>query len=134
MKKIAIMLLLIISFLIVGCSSNIQPILQGTYQSDFDKDGYIVQFAIQTDDNSFVEYIDNREVDRGTYEQKQANVYKLKSDKQNFEITLNNKNAFEIIINQLNNGNPIQLINIDDTPTYSSTDFDDVEAYKDLLN
>ncbi|WP_226036576.1 hypothetical protein [Aquibacillus saliphilus] len=133
MKKILFTLSLIVSLILGGCASNIQPNLKGTYQSNV-VNGYVVQVAFQTDDNSFVEYIDNREVDKGTYEKKQKNVYKLESNKQNFEITLNNENSFEILIDKLNNGKPIKVKNIDDIPIYSSTKFDDVNEYKALLN
>ncbi|UFT99360.1 hypothetical protein KO561_19680 [Radiobacillus kanasensis] len=133
MKKIFITLSLTISFILGGCTSNIQPILKGTYQSDA-VNGYVVQIAFQPDENSFVEYIDNREVDSGAYEKYQENVYKLESNKQNFKITLNEENAFEVIIDTLNNGKPIKLNNIRDIPVYSSTEFDDVDTYKALLN
>ena len=89
LKKIVITLSLIINLILVGCTSNTPATLEGTYQSDIDNSGYIVQIAFQPDDNSFVEYISNREVDRGTYEEKESNIYILKSDKQNFEIALN---------------------------------------------
>lgn len=134
LKKIVIALSLIINLILVGCTSNTQAKLEGTYQSDIDSNGYIVQIAVQPDDNSFVEYISNREVDRGTYEQKQNNIYKLKSKKQNFEIALNDDNSFEIIIDQLNEKKTIELKNIDKTPMYFSTNFDDVEKYEELLN
>lgn len=134
MKKLVITLTLTISLVLIGCTSSIQPFLEGTYQSDIDNDGYIVQMAFQPEDNSFVEYINNREVDRGIYEKAENNIYKLKSDKQNFEVTLNDENSFNIIIDKLNEGKPIQLKNIDKIPTYVSTDFDDVETYEELLN
>lgn len=134
LKKIVITLSLIINLILVGCTSNTPATLKGSYQSDIDNSGYSVQIAFQPDDNSFVEYISNREVDRGTYEEKQNNIYILKSDKQNFEIALNNENSFEIIIEKLNEKKPIQLKNVDKTPMYFSTDFDDVEKYEELLN
>lgn len=134
MNKIFTTFLLSLVLIFGGCSSNTEPTLKGTYQSEREGIGYVVQIAIQPDGSSFVEYIDNREVDRGTYEKTKNNVYKIKSDKQNFEITLNAEDSFEIIIDKLNNGNPIKLKKISDTPTYSSTKFDDVDKYKTLLN
>jgi hypothetical protein len=134
MKKIFITLSLTFGLLMGGCTSNIKPEIKGSYQSDREGIGYVVQIAFQPDDNSYVEYIDNREVDRGTYEKAENNVYKIKSDKQNFEITLNSKDSFELIIDKLNNGKPIKLKKIDDTPTYFKSKFDDVEKYKALLN
>lgn len=134
MRKIITTLSLAIVLLFGGCSSNIEPILKGTYQSEIEGIGYVVQMTFQPEDNSYVEYIDNREVDKGTYEKAENNVYKIKSDKQNFELTLNAEDSFEIIIDKLNNGKPIKVKKIDDTPTYFSTKFDDVDKYKALLN
>lgn len=134
MKKLFIIIFLTIILLLVGFTSNIKPTLKGTYQSDMVNNGYVVQIAIQPDNNSFVEYIDNREVDRGTYEKTENNVYKIKSDRQNFEITLNVKDSFEIIIDKINIEKPIKMKKIFDTPTYNSTKFDDVDKYKALLN
>lgn len=133
MKKTIIALFLIISLISAGCTSNRGPILKGTYQSEHTGDGYVIQLAFRPDDNSFVEYIDNREVDKGIFEKGQNNSYDLKSEKQSFEIILNNEDSFSIMINKLNGGKPIQLTIIDKTPTYLSTSFDDVEAYKKLL-
>ena len=132
MRNLRIFLSFIISLLLVGCSSNLIPPLGGSYQSDFIQ-GYIVQMGIQSDDHTFVEYIDNREVDRGTYEEKEKGTYLFKSKKQEFEITLTDEDSFEIIINQLNDTKPIQLKNIDKVPTYFSTEFDDTEEYIKLL-
>ena len=121
-----------ISLLLVGCSSDLIPPLEGGYQSEFIQ-GHIIQMGIQPDDHTFAEYIDNREVDRGTYEEKSENVYSFKSAKQKFEIVLTSEDSFEIIVNQLNDKKPIQLKNVDKVPTYFSTDFDDTEKYKKLL-
>lgn len=58
----------------------------------------------------------------------------MKGDKQNFEITLNKDNSFEIFIKKLNNGSPIKMIKLSGTPTYFLTIFDDVDEYKTLLD
>lgn len=89
--------------------------------------------GIQPGDHTFAEYIDNREVGRGTYEEKSENVYSFKSAKQKFEIILTSEDSFEIVVNQLNDKKSIQLKNVDKVPTHFSTDFDDVEEYKKLL-
>ncbi|MBZ9637731.1 hypothetical protein [Clostridium sp. FP1] len=133
-KKIFTMLSLIIILLLVGCTSTIKPTLKGSYQTEKDVNGYVAVISVHQNDSIFVEYIDNREVDRGTYEKKENNAYKMKSDKQNFEIILNAENSFEIIIKKLNNGKPIQMKNISATPTDFSTKFGDVDEYKALLN
>ena len=133
MKKTGFILSLSIGLLLVGCSSDSVPPLGGGYQSEFVQ-GYIVQMGIQPDDNTFVEYIDNREVDRGTYEEKADNIYLFKSDKQKFEVILTSEDSFEIYIEKINGDEPIKLINIDKVPTYFSIEFDDVEEYEKLLN
>jgi hypothetical protein len=133
-KNIFAMLSLIIILLLGGCTSTINPTLKGSYQTEKDVNGYFIEISIQQQESSFVEYIDNREIDRGTYEKNENNVYKIKSDKQNFQVTLSAKNSFEIIIKKLNTGKPIQLKNVSVTPTYFSTIFDDVDKYKSLLD
>ena len=128
-----ILAVLLVALLLGGCSSDSVPPLGGGYQSE-SVQGYIVQMAVQSDDNTFVEYIDNREVDRGVFEKKSDNNYSFKSDRQTFEITLSSDDSFEITIEQINESKPIELKNIDKVPTYFSTEFDDVEEYKELLN
>ncbi|SET16231.1 hypothetical protein SAMN05216389_106111 [Oceanobacillus limi] len=133
MKNIFIILGLIVSLLLGGCTSNTEPILKGTYQSDIQGSEYVVQMSFQPEDNSYVEYIENREVDKGTYE-KENDVYIINSEnQQNFQIRLGKEDTFEII-DRINNGEPIKLIKINDTPIYISTEFNDVENYKALLN
>ena len=133
MKKICIILSLTIGLLLGGCTSNIEPTLKGSYQSHREGIGYVIVLTFQPDDNSFVEYIDNREVDSGTYQETENNVYKLESDTQKFEITLSTEDSFEIIIDKMNNGEPIKLYKVDDIPTYFETEFDDIEKYKELI-
>ena len=134
MRKILATLSLVIVLLSGGCIPKTIPVLKGFYQREREGIGYVVAITFKQDDSSFVEYIDNREVDRGTYEKKENNVYKIISDKQNFEITLNAENSFELIIKKLNNGKPIQIKNVNDIPTYFGTKFDDVNKYKALLD
>ncbi|MEH7225774.1 hypothetical protein V7112_18335 [Bacillus sp. JJ1566] len=133
-KKIVGMLFLpvIMVLLIIGCSSNTTPPLKGGYQSEH-VEGYIVLMTFQPGDHTFVEYIDNREVDKGTYEKVENNVYKLNGEMQEIEITLNSDNSFDLIVKKLNDGKPINLKNVNATPVYFGTEFDDVEEYKSLL-
>jgi len=134
MRKLLTALSLVIVLILMGCTPAIIPDLKGSYQSEREGVGYTFVLTFQQDDSSFVEYIDNREVDRGTYEKAENNVYTLKSDKQNFDISVNAENSFEIKISKLNNGKPFQLKNIDDTPIYFSTEFDDVDTYEAFLD
>ncbi|MGX4599029.1 hypothetical protein [Faecalimicrobium sp. JNUCC 81] len=46
----------------------------------------------------FIEYIDNREVDKGSYEDLSDNKYRVNGDIQSFEIILEEDNSFDIAI------------------------------------
>jgi hypothetical protein len=132
-KKLGMLVLAIVfALLLVGCSSNKTPLLKGSYQSEH-VNGYIVQMTFQPADHSFVEYIDNREVDKGTYEELETGLYKMNGELQEFEITLKSDNSFEVVVKKINDGKPITLRNVDATPVYISTEFDDVDEYKSLL-
>ena len=133
MRKILTASSLVILLFLVACASNTKTILRGCYQSEREGIGYVVVISFQQDNGGFIEYIDNREVDRGTYEKIKDNVYEIKSDKQSLEVTLNAKNSFDIIIKKLNNGKSIQLKNVSDAPVEFSTRFNDVDKYKALL-
>ena len=133
MSKPIAMLSLAFLLLLGGCATKAKFNLQGSYQSER-VDGYNVLICFQQDESSFVEYIDSREVDRGTYEKTKDNVYRIKSDKQNFEITLNDENSFEIVIKKLNKGNPIKLKNLSAIPGYPSNKYGDEAEYQALLN
>ena len=134
MKKLTLIILSLVIILILGECLSIKPTLKGFYQSEVN--GYHIQMLIREEDNSFVEWIDNREVDRGSYEKSENNSYRIKSNKQSFEVALNDDNSFEIIINKLNDGKPINMKNIstDDTPISFWDKFDDVDEYKTLLD
>jgi hypothetical protein len=132
-KKALSILCFAVTLLMIGCSSSIKRGLDGFYQSEV-VNGYHVQMTFNKADNSFIEYIDNREVNKGSYENLKDNTYKVNGDTQSFEIILGEDNSFEITINKLNDGNPIKMKNIAGDPTYVRTGFDDVEEYKKLLD
>lgn len=133
MKKILVGLMLSFSLLIVGCNPP-QPELKGGYQSDKHYSGHMVQLSFQPEDDTFVYYIDNREVDKGTYALKEPGVYELNGDNQAIDIHLSTDNSFALYINQLNGNDPIIMNNLGDVPVYFGTEFDDVEEYEALLN
>ncbi|SEK49833.1 hypothetical protein SAMN04488700_1642 [Carnobacterium iners] len=134
MKKIVISLLLMISIVLVGCSPDTASVLEGSYQNETVEDGHFVSLAFYPDDSSFVELIDNRKVDSGTFEKKSDNIYLVKSEKQEFEIILDKDYTFEITLDQLNDGKPFQPKNTSKDPGEIATEFDDVEEYEKLLN
>lgn len=134
MRKFKILILSLLSiFTLYGCKDTNDNLLRGFYQSEITTDGHIVQVSVQPQENSFVEYIDNREVNSGTYEKLSTDKYKLVGDKRTIEIVLDKNNSFEILIKKINKGNSIKMKNIGATPGYFATEFDDVEEYKKLL-
>ncbi len=83
-KKLGrLVLSIVFALLLVGCASNKTPVLKGAYQSEH-VNGYIVQMTFQPENHSFVEYIDNREVDKGTYEEIETGLYKMNVELQEF--------------------------------------------------
>lgn len=131
-SKLIILLIVIISVL-WSLFPKTDPVLKGFYQSEM-IGIHIIQMLVREEDNSFVEWIDNREVDRGTYEILDDKSYRIKSNRQNYEITLNNDNSFEIVINKLNDGNPFTMKNISsEDHNIGFGNFDDVDEYKSLL-
>ena len=125
--------ILISTIILVLAGCNTQPKLKGAYQSETEVNGYYIQISIQQNDKTFVEYISNREVDRGTFEEIEIGNYLMTSDNQEFTIDLNKDNTFYVTIKKLNDGNPIKMINHGDVPVGFRTQFDDVDEYKELI-
>ena len=90
LKKFLGLISCLLVFLISGCAF-VKLTLNGFYQCTT-TDGYHIQMSFDKENNSFIEYIDNREVNKGTYENKGNNTYTLIGDTQSFEIILNDKN------------------------------------------
>lgn len=133
LKRSRLIILSIAIILILWGFISKTSILKGFYQSEVN--GYHIQMLIREEDNSFVEWIDNREVDRGTYEKVDTNSYRIKSNKQSFKIILDDDNSFEIVIRKLNDGSPIIMKNIttnDHRIVFGK--WDDVDEYKSLLD
>ena len=134
MKKFMVLILSLVSmFILSSCTTTNNSSLRGFYQSEVTTDGYVIQISIQPDENSFVEYIGNRQVNSGTYDVLGDKKYTLVGDNQTIKIALDKNNSFEIIIKKVNGGNPVVLKNIDKVPTYFRTEFDDIDKYKALL-
>jgi len=66
---------LVSSIILVLAGCNTQPKLKGFYQSEKDVNGYHIQLSIQQDNKGFIEFIDNREVDNGTYQEIEVGKY-----------------------------------------------------------
>lgn len=134
MKKILFLIISIACLLMLsGCRNINSVVLRGSYQSERTSDGHFVQISIYSDENSFVEYIDNREVNKGTFDIIEGKKYNLVGDNQNIEIKLDKNNSFEITIKKVNDGNPILMKNFGDLPIKFDSRFNDTEEYEKLL-
>lgn len=134
MKKILFLIISITCLLMLsGCRNINSVVLRGSYQSERTSDGHFVQISIYSDENSFVEYIDNREVNKGTFEIIEGKKYSLVGDKQTIEINLDKNNSFEITMKKVNDGNPILMKNLGDLPAKFDSSFNDTEEYEKLL-
>ncbi|SDY53684.1 hypothetical protein SAMN05660462_00255 [Proteiniborus ethanoligenes] len=136
MKRLKFLILFMVVILILWkLLSKEDQNLKGFYQSEM-IGNHIIQMQIREEDNSFIEWINNREVDKGTYERVDTNLYRIKSNRQNFEVELKDDNSFEIVISKLNDGKPINMKNVstNDTPFSFGDRFDDVDKYKALLD
>lgn len=134
MKKTLFLIISITCLLMLsGCRNINSVVLRGSYQSERTSDGYIVQISIYSDENNFVEYIDNREVNKGTFDIIEGKKYSLVGDKQTIEINLDKNNSFEITMKKINDGNPILMKNFGDLPIKFDSRFNDTEEYEKLL-
>lgn len=125
-------LLIVISFLVillmVWCTNNKTQTLHGFYQSE-NVDGHFIQISFQREDNTFVQYIDNIEVNKGMYEHLEDNIYMLKGDKKDLKINLED-DFFNISIDKLNDGKSIKIKKVGNTPSYFESEFSDSEREK----
>lgn len=134
-KKLIITISILVTLLIVGCSHKLtNPTLEGFYQSEM-KNGYSIQFSFQSDDNTFVSYINNIEINKGEYEPLGYGKYMLKGDREELKIELEKDDSFNLPMEKLNEGNPIQMKNLSKTPTYFEQVFsdEDKKAIENLL-
>jgi hypothetical protein len=135
LKKPRLVISIVLIILILwGFSFKPKPELKGLYQSETGQN-HVVQMLIREEDSSFVEWIDNREVDNGTYKKVDYHYYRFKSNRQKFDIVFKDDNTFEIIITKINNNNPIIMKNITTEDHMQELGkWDDVEDYKKLLD
>ena len=132
-KKLLLGISLLTMLAMGGCSYYGKPILKGYYASE-PVGIYTVELSFQPDDSTFVEYIDNREVDRGEYESLDENQYLLKGEVKQTKIKLEDDNSFEISIDKINDSKAIKIKFANGTPQYFEQQFDDIEKYKELYN
>ena len=138
-KKLIITISILVTLLMIGCSNKLtNPALEGFYQSKM-KNGYSIQFSFQSDDNTFVSYINNIEINKGEYEPLGYGKYVLKGVREELKIELEKDDSFNLpmekLIEKLNEGRPIQMKNLSKTPTYFEQVFsdEDKKAVENLL-
>ncbi|MDD4844961.1 MAG: hypothetical protein PHU31_11660 [Anaerotignum sp.] len=138
-KKFVILGVLFILLISYFCftSTAIQPTLKGFYQSEMisevgNAEAMIIQISI-FEDGKFKEYITNRLVNQGTVRKMNDFLYHFDGDEADFDIILKNDNSFQIEMSRLNNGNPIELENVNRNPCTFGAQWDDVEEYKTYL-
>lgn len=132
-KKLGFILIpfFLIFSLLLSCEPNITS-LKGTYISQDIKDK-VIQISVDKSKKSFVQYINQRKVDEGTFKEKANNLYIFESELQSFEITLTKENEFDIFIEKVDDKNNIKLKNSSDIPVYYSTNFEDEKEYIKLI-
>ncbi|MGL5415096.1 MAG: hypothetical protein ACRDAU_05510 [Clostridium sp.] len=119
-----------ISLLLVG-KGNVE--LAGTYNTN-NTEGKNVIITVDDDEKTFVQYIDQREVDKGLVSEEEGNIYRLKSDKQEVEIKLNDNDSFDMVIKGVNEKGPINLKKLTTEKQYFSTTFGDEDEYKESID
>lgn len=131
-KRLIIIVSILVTLLIVGCSHNLtNPALEGFYQSRM-KTGYHIQFSFHDDNNTFVGYINNIEINKGTYEALGYGKYILRGDREDLEVKLEKDDSFNLnmenLVKKLNGNEPIKMKNVNKVPVYFETVFsNDIE-------
>ncbi|MGL4372402.1 MAG: hypothetical protein ACRCS6_01375 [Turicibacter sp.] len=121
-EKLGRIISLLFILLLMGCATQKKITLQGFYQSEL-IDQYIIQLSFDKNDQSFIEYINNIDVNKGTYELWDDNTYLLKGDNQTITIKLDETDSFEMVFSKLNDGNSIKLIKNGPLPTIFDSEF-----------
>ncbi|MGL4452279.1 MAG: hypothetical protein ACRCTZ_13940 [Sarcina sp.] len=108
-------------------------ILKGTYENDRDKPFPLIQLTIDEDENTYVFYIEQREVERGKVIENDTRDYTFKSEKREFKVNLKEDDSFAIIAKGINNGEQIILTKATEVKQYFYTPFGDEEEYMELI-
>lgn len=114
-----------------GC--GIKPVFEGIYQNEKEVNGYFIQLAVDSQDNSFVLYINNRQVNAGTYKEEKDNLYAMNGNLQDFEVSLKKDNSFQFLNNKISKGNSIKLKNMGRETINFPIVFGDEKEYEQLL-
>ena len=135
---ICLLTIILLTVSLSGCAAlpgSQPPVFHGFYQSEI-VNGYIVQMTVEQDTNKFTEFIENRTVQQGTFEVDADNelLFHLQGDTLSFDVTLSDDNTFELTVPGVDPDAPVVMKRISETPTYFSTEFDDIDEYRELLN
>lgn len=134
-QKLFLIIFFIFILLITGCTTHKEPTLHGFYQSERIND-YVIQISFDKEEHTFVEYISNIEINKGTYENLENHTYLLKGNNHDINITLEKANSFDVSINKLNGEEPIKLKKTDHLPIEFDSKFSDeqIEEIQNLLD
>lgn len=110
-----------------------KPTVRGTYQSMVGLDENIVCLTVSIQDfdeeKTFVMYLNNCEVDRGTWRSDGGALYTLLGEYTRNVIALERDNSFCLTFVQINGGEPIQMEKKGDIPAYFAQDTEENKAY-----
>ena len=118
------------SVLASGCGESEKLIPNGIYESE-KIHGYTVQMTIE-DDGQFVEYIDNRPVQSGSYT-KEEETYVFEGDQTTFEVSLTEEETLEFSIPSIDNSNAIILEKTGNDPDAFEEETQGISNYRTLL-
>lgn len=120
LKKARLAIFICLLLTLTSCAIR-QTIFQGAYQSEWIGND-IVQMTVNPKDSTFVLYMTNRQVDSGSVEAKEENVYSLNGSYSTYEITLDQDNSFEIYLPEIAGEEPIIMNNVNATSVYIHTE------------
>ncbi|MGL4624037.1 MAG: hypothetical protein ACRCWD_04030 [Culicoidibacterales bacterium] len=136
MKKwLSILVLAVTVMIFTACDGQVYSanvLRQGFYQSEVLSSGYRLQLTIDDEQKQFTEYIDNRLVNTGKYQELATGEYELQGNEHVQFVTVSKSEA-TVIIPKLNGSEPIRLLYIDSPMIDFTTEFNDLDAYKALL-
>lgn len=117
-------------FWMAGCGKEEGRIPNGIYESE-KIHGYTVQMTIE-EDGRFVEYIDSRPVQEGSYT-KEDEAYVFEGDQTTFEVTLTEENTLELFISSIDANYAIVLERTGSNPADFEEETQGISNYRTLL-
>lgn len=113
-----------------GCGEKENPIPKGIYESE-KIHGYTVQMVIK-DEWQFVEYIDSRPVQEGTYQEDEEG-YLFLGDQTEFAVQLSENGTLEFSISSIDRNQDLQLKKTGGDPKQFEEITEGISHYRTLL-